>query len=221
MAPSQQKRLSGERLSHPAASDLPGNVAEEGLDVSLHRRLGAVRIVLADGFDNGGVFVADPLVLLVGAQRDEPQAQRALVQIAQQFDEDGVARSAREQRMEFAVEKHQVLDVTPLGRLDHALEVALERLDVAVGRALVTNPRVLILDEATEGLAPLIRDEIWRTIRLVREAGIATLVVDKSVADVAAVADRVVVLVKGQIAFEGHPATLTGNAELMRQHLGV
>ncbi|MGD9804255.1 MAG: ABC transporter ATP-binding protein [Hyphomicrobiaceae bacterium] len=96
-----------------------------------------------------------------------------------------------------------------------------EQQMLAIARALVTNPRVLILDEATEGLAPLIRDEIWRTIRLVREVGITTLVVDKTVAEVAAVADRVAVLVKGEIAFEGHPDKLTGNAELMRQHLGV
>jgi branched-chain amino acid transport system ATP-binding protein len=96
-----------------------------------------------------------------------------------------------------------------------------EQQMLAIARALVTSPRVLILDEATEGLAPLIRDEIWRTIRLVRDAGIATLIVDKTVAEVAAVADRVVVLVKGEIAFEGRPAALTGNAELMRQHLGV
>jgi branched-chain amino acid transport system ATP-binding protein len=82
-------------------------------------------------------------------------------------------------------------------------------------------PPGLFGDEATDGLAPLIRAEIWRTIRLVREAGIATLVVDKTVSEVAAVADRVVVLVKGEVAFEGHPGKLTGNAELMRQHLGV
>ncbi|MEZ5816889.1 MAG: ABC transporter ATP-binding protein [Hyphomicrobiaceae bacterium] len=96
-----------------------------------------------------------------------------------------------------------------------------EQQMLAIGRALVTNPRVLILDEATEGLAPLIRDEIWRTIRLVRETGIATLVVDKTVSEVAAVADRVMVLVKGEVAFEGRPEALTGDAELMRRHLGV
>ncbi len=96
-----------------------------------------------------------------------------------------------------------------------------EQQMLAIARALVTNPRALILDEATEGLAPLIRDEIWRTIRLVRETGIATLVVDKAVAEVAAVADRVVVLVKGEVAFEGSPARLTGDPDLMRRHLGV
>jgi branched-chain amino acid transport system ATP-binding protein len=96
-----------------------------------------------------------------------------------------------------------------------------EQQMLAVARALLTNPRVLILDEATEGLAPLIRDEIWKTIRLVRESGIATLVVDKSVSDVTAVADRVVILVKGQVAFEGTPAALGADPETMHRHLGV
>lgn len=92
---------------------------------------------------------------------------------------------------------------------------------LAIGRALVTNPRALVLDEATEGLAPLVREEIWRTLRLVRAGGIATLIVDKSVADVAAVTDRIVVLVKGEVAFEGRPEELTLNGELMHRHLGV
>ena len=77
-----------------------------------------------------------------------------------------------------------------------------EQQMLAVARALLTNPRVLILDEATEGLAPLIRDEIWKTIRLVRDSGIATLVVDKTVSEVTAVVDRVVIIVKGQVAVE-------------------
>jgi branched-chain amino acid transport system ATP-binding protein len=96
-----------------------------------------------------------------------------------------------------------------------------EQQMLSVARALVTNPRVLILDEATEGLAPLIRDEIWKTIRLVRDTGIATLVVDKTVSEVTAVASRVVVLVKGTIAFEGRPAALLADAALMQRTLGV
>ena len=96
-----------------------------------------------------------------------------------------------------------------------------EQQMLAIGRALLTNPRILILDEATEGLAPLIRDEIWRTIRLVRAAGIATLVVDKTVAEVTAVADRVVVLVKGETVFDGAPAGLLADAALMQRSLGV
>ena len=96
-----------------------------------------------------------------------------------------------------------------------------EQQMLSVSRALLTNPRVLILDEATEGLAPLIREEIWKTVRLVRESGIATLLVDKSVSEVTAVADRVVILVKGRIVFEGTPAALKADPEAMQSHLGV
>ena len=96
-----------------------------------------------------------------------------------------------------------------------------EQQMLAVARALLTNPRVLILDEATEGLAPLVREEIWKTVRLVRESGIATLLVDKSVSEVTAVADRVVILVKGRIVFEGTPAALRADSTVMQQHLGV
>jgi len=96
-----------------------------------------------------------------------------------------------------------------------------EQQMLAIGRALLTNPRLVILDEATEGLAPLIRDEIWKTVRLVRGAGVAFLIVDKTVAQVTAVTDRVVVLVKGEVAFEGTPAALLADPELMHRHLGV
>jgi branched-chain amino acid transport system ATP-binding protein len=96
-----------------------------------------------------------------------------------------------------------------------------EQQMLAIARALLTNPRVLILDEATEGLAPLIRAEIWRTVRLVRESGIATLLVDKSVAEVTAIADRVMILVKGQAVFEGTSGELKDQPEIMHRHLGV
>ena len=96
-----------------------------------------------------------------------------------------------------------------------------EQQMLAIGRALLTNPRLLILDEATEGLAPIIRDEIWKTVRLIRSTGMATLVVDKTVAAVTAVADRIVILVKGEVVFEGTPAALKADPELMHRHLGV
>jgi branched-chain amino acid transport system ATP-binding protein len=92
---------------------------------------------------------------------------------------------------------------------------------LAIGRALLTNPRLLILDEATEGLAPIIRDEIWKTVRLIRSTGMTTLVVDKTVAAVTSVADRIVILVKGEVVFVGTPARLKANPELMHRHLGV
>ncbi len=96
-----------------------------------------------------------------------------------------------------------------------------EQQMLAVARALLTNPRVLILDEATEGLAPLIRAEIWKTVRLVRESGVATIVVDKRVSEMTAVADRIVILVKGQVAFAGASQALRADPEIVRLHLGV
>jgi branched-chain amino acid transport system ATP-binding protein len=96
-----------------------------------------------------------------------------------------------------------------------------EQQMLAIGRALLTNPRLLILDEATEGLAPIVRDEIWATIRLIGGTGMATLIVDKTVSAVTEMADRIVILVKGQTAFEGTPAELSANPELMHRHLGV
>jgi branched-chain amino acid transport system ATP-binding protein len=96
-----------------------------------------------------------------------------------------------------------------------------EQQMLAIARALLNNPRLIILDEATEGLAPLIREEIWATIRLVRASGLATLIVDKSVRELAQVADRVVILVKGEVVHEGAPATLLADPDLMHRHLGV
>jgi branched-chain amino acid transport system ATP-binding protein len=96
-----------------------------------------------------------------------------------------------------------------------------EQQMLAIGRALLTNPRLLILDEATEGLAPIVREEIWRTIRLIRATGIATLIVDKTVSAVAEIADRIIIVVKGEIVFEGSSAELRSQPMLMHRHLGV
>ena len=85
----------------------------------------------------------------------------------------------------------------------------------------MTNPRLLILDEATEGQAPLIRADIWRVISLVRQAGVAVVVVDKTVSAVLSLADRVVILVKGQVAWTGAPDALRADPDLMNRHLGV
>jgi len=96
-----------------------------------------------------------------------------------------------------------------------------EQQMLAIGRALMTSPRLLILDEATEGLAPIIRDGIWATIRTVREAGVAVIVVDKTVDAVLSLADRVEVLVKGAVVFSGPPAALRADPETVHRHLGV
>ena len=96
-----------------------------------------------------------------------------------------------------------------------------EQQMLTIGRALLTNPDLLVLDEATEGLAPHIAKEIWRIIREIRSQGIATVIVDKSWAAVTAIADRNVILVKGRVAFEGDSPTLLAQPELLRTHLGV
>jgi branched-chain amino acid transport system ATP-binding protein len=96
-----------------------------------------------------------------------------------------------------------------------------EQQMLTIGRALMTNPDLLVLDEATEGLAPLIAREIWAIVRTIRESGIAAVIVDKNHAAVTAVADRAVVLVKGRVVFAGMSAELRAQPEFLRRHLGV
>ena len=96
-----------------------------------------------------------------------------------------------------------------------------EQQMLTVGRALLTNPDLLILDEATEGLAPLISREIWRIIRQIRESGIAAIIVDKNHAAVTALADRNVILVKGQVVFSGSSDELHARPDVLHKHLGV
>ena len=96
-----------------------------------------------------------------------------------------------------------------------------EQQMLTIGRALMTNPDVLILDEATEGLAPLIAREIWRICGLIRETGISSVIVDKNWKHVTQVTDRNVILVKGQVVFEGSSEELRAQPALLEQHLGV
>lgn len=96
-----------------------------------------------------------------------------------------------------------------------------EQQMLTIGRALMTNPDVLILDEATEGLAPLIAREIWRICGVIRESGISSVIVDKNWKHVTQITDRNVILVKGQIVFEGKTSELISRPQLLAQHLGV
>jgi len=96
-----------------------------------------------------------------------------------------------------------------------------EQQMLAIGRALLTNPDALLLDEATEGLAPLIAQEIWRVIGSIREAGVATVIVDRNVATVLAHADRGVILVKGEVVADLPSTELSSRTELLHRHLGV
>jgi branched-chain amino acid transport system ATP-binding protein len=96
-----------------------------------------------------------------------------------------------------------------------------EQQMLTIGRALMTNPDLLILDEATEGLAPLIAREIWRIVREIRDTGIATVIVDKNHSAVTTITDRAVILVKGRVVFDGASEEVRRSPELIHRHLGV
>jgi branched-chain amino acid transport system ATP-binding protein len=96
-----------------------------------------------------------------------------------------------------------------------------EQQMLAIGRALVTNPKLLILDEATEGLAPLIREEIWSCLKLLRQRGQSLIVVDKYVNRLVEIADRHLILERGQVAWSGSSSELSANTSLWSRYLGV
>jgi len=133
------------------------------------------------------------------------------------------ARAGRDGRREWTLER--VLATFPklAERLGHGgwqLSGGEQQM-LTIGRALLTNPELLILDEATEGLAPHIAREIWRIIGEIRAHGIATLIVDKNYRAVTAISDRNVILVKGRVVFEGDSRALLAAPDLLRRHLGV
>ncbi len=96
-----------------------------------------------------------------------------------------------------------------------------EQQMLAIGRALMTNPRLLILDEATEGLAPLIRQEIWHCLEGLKRAGQSILVIDKNVQALIRLADRHYIIEKGRVVWTGNSAALAAVPELQHRYLGV
>jgi branched-chain amino acid transport system ATP-binding protein len=96
-----------------------------------------------------------------------------------------------------------------------------EQQMLAIGRALMTNPRLLILDEATEGLAPLIRAEIWRCLARLKALGLAILIIDKNLAALTRIADRHHIIEKGRIVWQGNSAALREDESIRRRYLGV
>ncbi len=96
-----------------------------------------------------------------------------------------------------------------------------EQQMLAVGRALMTNPKILILDEATEGLAPLIRAEIWKCLAQLKEERMAMIVVDKNIKPMLPLADRHYVIEKGRIAWQGNSEELVKNSAQVQQYLSV
>jgi branched-chain amino acid transport system ATP-binding protein len=96
-----------------------------------------------------------------------------------------------------------------------------EQQMVAIGRALMLSPKLLILDEATEGLAPLIRDEIWSCLRTLKELGHSILLIDKNLDELAPIAARSYVMEKGRIVWEGATDDLLRDATLQATYLGI
>ena len=96
-----------------------------------------------------------------------------------------------------------------------------EQQMLAIGRALMTNPRLLLLDEATEGLAPIVRGEIYASIERLKRSGLAILVIDKDVKALTRVADRHYVLEKGKVVWSGSSAELAANPDVQHRYLGV
>jgi branched-chain amino acid transport system ATP-binding protein len=96
-----------------------------------------------------------------------------------------------------------------------------EQQMLAIGRALMTNPKLLILDEATEGLAPLIRQEIWACLRRLKAEGQAILVIDKNVGALIGLADRHYIVEKGRVVWSGPSSALAADPELQHRYLGV
>ncbi|MCH2303690.1 MAG: ATP-binding cassette domain-containing protein, partial [SAR324 cluster bacterium] len=96
-----------------------------------------------------------------------------------------------------------------------------EQQMLAIGRALMTNPQLLILDEATEGLAPLIRNEIWNCVSNLKSAGQSILLVDKNIDALTRIADRHYIIEKGKVVWDGTSSELQGDQDLQHRFLGV
>ncbi|UTW01781.1 ABC transporter ATP-binding protein [Amphritea atlantica] len=96
-----------------------------------------------------------------------------------------------------------------------------EQQMLAIGRALLTNPDLLILDEATEGLAPLIRKEIWQVIRQIKHSGVSTIIVDKNIKVLNELCEKHILIVKGKVMFQGDSQSLDDNKEFIEQSLAV
>lgn len=133
------------------------------------------------------------------------------------------ARPGRDGRVAWTLEK--VLEIFPhlsqmLGKMGDQLSGGEQQM-LSIGRALMTNPDLLLLDEATEGLAPLIRKEIWSVIARIKKAGIATIIVDKDVNAHLGVCDQCLILAKGRVVYRGETRELVENPEIHVKYLGV
>jgi len=139
--------------------------------------------------------------------------------------ENLVATAANRRRVPAPWTVERVFDLLPqLASRSRSMGATLsggEQQMLAIGRALMTNPRLLILDEATEGLAPLIRAEIWRCLATLKAAGLSILLIDKNVEALTRLADHHYVLEKGRVVWDGTSAELRARADVQHRYLGV
>jgi branched-chain amino acid transport system ATP-binding protein len=142
--------------------------------------------------------------------------------------------TVRENLVAFAANRRAVADPWTLERVLHLFPPLARRLGnlgsqlsggeqqmLAIGRALLTNPALLILDEATEGLAPLLREDIWRALQSLRATGLSILVIDKHVDRLAEIAGRHTILDRGRVAWTGGSAELTADRTVWERYLGL
>ena len=139
--------------------------------------------------------------------------------------ENLVATAANRQGHADAWTADNILDLFPdlaprRNSMGHLLSGGEQQM-LAIGRALMTNPKLLILDDATEGLAPLIRRTIWDCLQRLKQAGQAILVIDKNVDDLTRIADRHYIIEKGTVVWSGDSATLRGQEGVLHRYLGV
>lgn len=139
--------------------------------------------------------------------------------------ENLVATAANRQGHADAWTADKILDLFPAlaprrNSMGHLLSGGEQQM-LAIGRALMTNPKLLILDDATEGLAPLIRRTIWGCLQRLKQAGQAILVIDKNVDDLTRIADRHYIIEKGAVVWSGDSATLRGQESILHRYLGV
>ena len=139
--------------------------------------------------------------------------------------ENLLATAANRHNLSSTWDLRKVYDLFPILRdrrdqLGNSLSGGEQQM-LAIGRALMTNPKLLILDEATEGLAPLIRDEIWRVLKSLKEQGQSILLIDKNLEQLMRLVDQHFLMERGRIVWEGTSKELQQNPELIRRYLGV
>ena len=139
--------------------------------------------------------------------------------------ENLLATAANRHNLNSAWDLKKVYDLFPILRnrrdqLGKSLSGGEQQM-LAIGRALMTNPKLLILDEATEGLAPLIRDEIWEVLESLKEQGQSILLIDKNLEQLMRLVDQHFLMERGRIVWEGTSKELRQNPELIRRYLGV